>query len=145
MFTRVKGDVRTIPAAKSTPTRVQIEDALSVAPLSMMGEVVEEISKAREGLTRCLEIVSMITVCPDLPLATKHHVETSGKGNFKAADARPQRLVPTRDALGIRLDDEMEVIRLNREMDHAKVVPVVAAPLIAQHVRDEPMDALLPE
>ena len=69
----------------------------------------------------------------------------------RRANAISSPLIPERErlialrALGVRLDDEVKVIALDRVVNDAEVVLVAAPPLVAKHVREQPLDALLPE
>jgi hypothetical protein len=125
---------------------VEIEHAVAVAPLSMMRVVPEDVPEAVVHLARRSKVVTVVAIGPDAPSATKQLVETSSKGDLEAANARTDGGVAS--LLRVRavgLDDEMNVVRLDGEVDDAELALVAALPLVAQHTGDQLVDHLLPE
>ena len=128
-----RDEVGALPAVEDTAAGEEVEDAVSVAPFAVVREVAKEVREPERGLLRRLQVVAMVAIRPDFPATPQHHVEAAGERDLQPADPRAKRIAPF-GVLGISLDDEVEVIGLERVVNDAKVVLVPSAPLVAQHL-----------
>src|SRR5205807_6584855 len=76
---------------------------------------------------------------PSKRSAAEELIEALREGDDEAADARAHR------ALVRRLDDDMQMVRLNRVVDDVKIVAVGARALALENAHEHPLHALFPK
>src|SRR4051812_40886681 len=102
----------------------------------MLLVVAEAINKGIPNLTRVRQIATMVAIAPHAPASSPE------RGIEEPVRAHREALHPTRERIGIvRLDDEMQVIVLDRELHDAKVL----APGPANRALERGIERLRPE
>src|SRR5687768_1490676 len=81
----------------------------------MPPSVEEDVPQSQMSLARSLDDSQVIAVGEHVPSATQELVEIAGQPNGERLDAARERLVP------IGLDQQVQVILLDRVLDHCEV------------------------
>jgi hypothetical protein len=82
----------------------------------MLPEVEQHVDHARSHLPRCRERTDVVAIADDLPLAAEDPIDGQRQPDGEPVHAAPgaARLIP--------LDDEVPVVLLDGEVDHAEPI-----------------------
>ena len=126
------------PAVEGRPGREAIGQTDAIHACAMMDVVLKDVNERVTDLGRRLELAAMMPICPDLASAAEEAIQPAGERDREPRDAATEhvailRLEPTFRALGgeprmlgdllcrgaLRLDGEMKVVLLDREVNDA--------------------------
>jgi len=147
LFERI--EQRIAPAVEVLGRRVVVESPRSEGHVTVLAEVVHHVPQRGLHLVGALEVMAVVPVVPDLAPASEQLVEPTRERDEEATHARTQRVSR---ACGrclrrsvLRLEDEVEVVGLDREVDDLEAILVRPLTLVAEDLENERVNELLPK